>query len=173
MQETRIQSLGREDPPGVGNGSPLQYSCLESLMVRGAWQAAVCGITESDTTQWLNNNNKINVFNPVYSEYQWVINIQNHYWVAQWLRCCAFSAEGMGLLPGQDTKIPHIMKLGVEGVGVGGGTLRKPFTFFSIQTSSDSPAYFILRACLSSHCLPAKCSASGSCSELCRSRTIV
>ena len=34
---------------------------------------------ESDTTQSLNNNNnKINIFNPVYSEYQWVINIQNH-----------------------------------------------------------------------------------------------
>ena len=30
MQETQVQSLGREDPPGGGNGSPLQYSCLEN-----------------------------------------------------------------------------------------------------------------------------------------------
>ena len=30
--------------PGEGNGNPLQYSCLENPMDRGAWQAAVCGI---------------------------------------------------------------------------------------------------------------------------------
>ena len=29
--------------PGEGNGNPLQYSCLESSMDRGAWRAAVCG----------------------------------------------------------------------------------------------------------------------------------
>ena len=30
MQETWVQSLGREDPPGEGHGNPLQYSCLEN-----------------------------------------------------------------------------------------------------------------------------------------------
>ena len=29
---------------GEGNGSPLQYSCLENLLKRGAWQAAVPGV---------------------------------------------------------------------------------------------------------------------------------
>ena len=29
--------------PGVGNGNPLQYSCLEVPMDRGAWQATVQG----------------------------------------------------------------------------------------------------------------------------------
>ena len=29
MQETRVQSLGWEDPPGEGKGNPLQYSSLE------------------------------------------------------------------------------------------------------------------------------------------------
>ena len=33
--------------PGVGNGNPLQYSCLEKPMDRGAWQAAVPGVTKS------------------------------------------------------------------------------------------------------------------------------
>ena len=28
VQETQVQSLGQEDPPGVGHGNPLQYSCL-------------------------------------------------------------------------------------------------------------------------------------------------
>ena len=37
MQETWGQSLGKMDrSPGEGNGNPLQYSCLENLMDRGA-----------------------------------------------------------------------------------------------------------------------------------------
>ena len=31
--------------PGEGNGNPLQYSCLENSMDRGAWQATVHGVT--------------------------------------------------------------------------------------------------------------------------------
>ena len=30
---------------GGGNGNPLQYSCLENAMDRGAWLATVCGVT--------------------------------------------------------------------------------------------------------------------------------
>ena len=37
MQETQARSLGWEDSPGEGNGSPLQYSCLENPVDRGAW----------------------------------------------------------------------------------------------------------------------------------------
>ena len=35
--------------PGVGNDNPLQYSCLENAMHRGAWQATVHGVTKSQT----------------------------------------------------------------------------------------------------------------------------
>ena len=35
--------------PGGGNGNPLQYSCLRNPMERGAWQATVQGVAESQT----------------------------------------------------------------------------------------------------------------------------
>ena len=38
-----------EDLIGEGNGDPLQYSCLENPRDRGAWWAAVYGITQSWT----------------------------------------------------------------------------------------------------------------------------
>ena len=37
-----IPGLGRT--PGVGNGNPLQYSCLENSMDGGAWQTTVQGV---------------------------------------------------------------------------------------------------------------------------------
>ena len=97
MWETRVQSLGQEDPleeematrssilaweipmdteacqgavhgvagsipgggrsPGVGNGNPLQDSCLDNPRDRGAWQATVHGVTkELDMTQKLSTH---------------------------------------------------------------------------------------------------------------------
>ena len=35
--------------PGVGNGNPFQYSCLENSLDRGAWWATVHGVTKSWT----------------------------------------------------------------------------------------------------------------------------
>ena len=48
MKKTWVQSLGWEDPPEK-NSFPLQYSCLENSMDRGAWQATVRGVTKSQT----------------------------------------------------------------------------------------------------------------------------
>ena len=45
-------NLGLGKSPGGGNGNPLQYSCLENPMDRGAWQATVHGVTkELDMTE--------------------------------------------------------------------------------------------------------------------------
>ncbi|CAM9215406.1 unnamed protein product [Rangifer tarandus platyrhynchus] len=44
-----FSSLGREGPPEAGHGNPLQYSCLENPLDRGAWRATVHGVTKSQT----------------------------------------------------------------------------------------------------------------------------
>ena len=41
--------LGSGKAPGEGNGSPLQYPCLENFIDRGAWQTTVHGVTKSWT----------------------------------------------------------------------------------------------------------------------------
>ena len=46
-----IPGSGRS--PGEGHGNPLQCSCLENSMDRGAWWATVHGVTKSQT--WLSN----------------------------------------------------------------------------------------------------------------------
>ena len=48
-QEMQFRSLGREDSSGGGHGNPLQHSCLENPMDRGAWQAMVHRVPKSWT----------------------------------------------------------------------------------------------------------------------------
>ena len=53
-----ILGLGRS--PGEENGNPVQYSCLENSMDRGAWQATVHGLAkESDMTEHIARSSKI------------------------------------------------------------------------------------------------------------------
>ena len=40
---------GSRKSPGGGHGNPLQYSCLENPMERGAWQVTVNGVAKSRT----------------------------------------------------------------------------------------------------------------------------
>ena len=50
MWETQlVPGLGRS--PGEGNVNPLQYSCLENFMDRGAWKATIHGVAELDMTE--------------------------------------------------------------------------------------------------------------------------
>ena len=62
-QETWVRSLSQEDPPGVGNGNPLQYSYLESSCGQKSLGGySPWGHKESDMAEQLNDNNlEINV----------------------------------------------------------------------------------------------------------------
>ena len=66
------QILGSEGYPRVGNGNPLQYSCLENPMDRGAWQALVHGVTKSDTTMHTYSHLGVNLAN------YWEIRLGRH-----------------------------------------------------------------------------------------------
>ena len=48
--EMWVGSLGREDSPEGGYDDPLQYSCLENPMDRGAWQD---GIFQARVLEWV------------------------------------------------------------------------------------------------------------------------
>ena len=55
--------LGLERFPGGGHGSPLQYSCLESHMDRGAWKATVHRASKSQTqVKRLNTHTLLNIW---------------------------------------------------------------------------------------------------------------
>ena len=43
--KSSVPGLGRS--PGEGNGNPLQYSCVENPMDRGAWRATVHRVRQS------------------------------------------------------------------------------------------------------------------------------
>ena len=67
-----IPGLGRS--PGEGNGNPLQYSCLENSMDRGAWRATVHGVTKSGTR--LNDFHFPRAYISTGSLYTWDIEAQ-------------------------------------------------------------------------------------------------
>ena len=59
LLKSRLENLGHYfTSMWEGNGTLLQYSCLENSMDRGAWWSTVHGVTkESSMTEWLNNKN--------------------------------------------------------------------------------------------------------------------
>ena len=51
--ETQVHSWGWGDPPGEGNGIPLQYFCYRIPWRKGAWRSTVHGAAESDMIEQL------------------------------------------------------------------------------------------------------------------------
>ena len=67
--EAWVQSLGREDPLEE-ELTTLQYSCLENPVDRGAWQAAVHGVTKSQSVTTEHTCNGIKILGFYYINYQ-------------------------------------------------------------------------------------------------------
>ena len=66
MQETRVSSLGQEDPLEKGTAYPCQCFCLGNPMDRGAWWATVHGVPKgSDATYQLNSRSTALTADPV------------------------------------------------------------------------------------------------------------
>ena len=77
---------GSEITPGEGNGNPLQYSCLENSMDRGAWRVTVYGgHKESDTTEWLTHTH---THTHTHTTTAWVLLIQTG---KSWKNCFSHS----------------------------------------------------------------------------------
>ena len=85
MQETQVRSLSQEDPYRI-NGNPLQYSCLENSMDRGAWWATVHGVPKSQT--WLRRSSRL-----YFNRGAW---FSPGYWGN--LSCCLSVSRPFGLL---------------------------------------------------------------------------
>ena len=76
-----IPELGRS--PGVGNGTLLQYSCLENSMGRGAWRATVHRVVELDTTERLSTQHRAHIPCQFYIFFysvchSWVLSIEGN-----------------------------------------------------------------------------------------------
>ena len=71
MQETQSLIPGLGSSPGKGNSYPLQYSCLENSVGRGAWWATVRGVAESDTTEQLSLSDQLSLSTYILEMGQW------------------------------------------------------------------------------------------------------
>ena len=88
-----IPGLGRA--PGGGHGNPLQYSCLENPVDRGAWQATVHKVTKSQTRlKWLSTHSSYS------ASLEWWPLIQSirHGWrrVVVLVGCCGVREQHTG-----------------------------------------------------------------------------
>ena len=63
MGENQVQFVGQRKSLGGGHGNPLQQSCLENPMDRGAWGATVYGATETALSVHAHTR-VVNVFRP-------------------------------------------------------------------------------------------------------------
>ena len=64
---TSLTSLASYFITGEGKGNPLQYSCLENPMDRGAWQAMVHGVAESRTRLQVTKHKFCSINNSCYN----------------------------------------------------------------------------------------------------------
>ena len=95
--------------PGEGNGNPLQYSCLENPMDRGAWWTTIYGVAESDRL-----SSRCGMAHGIYIASGIIINLEVIYsiWVYLYVNTASFYIRDLGILrfsypQGVLVSIPH------------------------------------------------------------------
>ena len=122
----RIWSLGGEDLLKKEYSNPLQYSCLENPMERGAWRVTTHGVAkELDTTLWLKHNKQqlhLQVCHPELSQKSNLIaflipssNLFSFQFTFNWsiiaLQCCVNFWYTTTWVSYKYTHIPYILRL--------------------------------------------------------------
>ena len=77
MQETRVWSLSQEEPLEKGMANPLQYSCLENSVNRGAWRAIVRRVAKSQTRL---NSNFLFFCTALICEFIYIVSVAAHFY---------------------------------------------------------------------------------------------
>ena len=103
MRETRVQSLGQGSSPAEGNGSPLQYSCLENPMDGGAGRLQSTGSQrvghDSDFTFFLSRSIVAHISEVLPVMSRALGNFKDHHKITDifsaW-KCCAQSIPSVG-----------------------------------------------------------------------------
>ena len=130
MRETRVRSLGQEDPLEKGTGYPLQYSCLRNPMDRGAWRATVHGVAKSRT--WLKQLSTAQHLN----EYTELSRLPS----SKELKVCLPAELGPQSFPAFGLKLKHQLFLGLEPAGSWAGTLNSDWNDTITVDFPGSPA---------------------------------
>ena len=112
-----IPGLGRS--PGGGHGNQLQYSCLESPMNRGDWQATIHRVSKSQTRlKQVSTHNVVNLMSCSFltTLFWWNVSSRNFLKRDTWgipgrpvVRSRCFHYHGLGSTLGEGTNVLQVM----------------------------------------------------------------
>ena len=123
---------GSARSPGGGHGNPLQYSCPENPMDRGAWWATVRGVAKSWTQlKWLSSSSSRNIYIHTLIEFTCLLSRFSHdrFCAILWTAVCqaplfkGFSRQeywsGLLCLPPGDLPYPKIEPMSLSSTCIG------------------------------------------------------
>ena len=110
--------LGSGRCPGGGNGNPLQYSCLEKSMDRGAWWASLWGCKESNMTERAGTCACTHIHTHTHRMSSSEGNSRRLPWSSGKDSTAPVQGESSAgctsLIPGQGTKVPQAMRCRIK-----------------------------------------------------------
>ena len=106
---------GSRRSPVEGNGNPLQYSCLENPMDRGAWQAIVHGVTKSGTRSVMSPSRTISIWGVLLQSHFSSVGLMTYFRTNLTVNILYLSRDRMIRLPcSRSEKMPIWMKVSTD-----------------------------------------------------------